>query len=111
ACSTCTSSAPDANFGDGSLTSQVGAIDKAGTIASSPAGSTSLVDTSPPDTSITSQPSNPSGSSSASFEFSGTDPSPPGSGVDRFECKLDGAAFSTCTSPAPYSSLDQKSVV
>src|SRR5204863_256265 len=77
----CTSGVSYSGLGDGSHTFQVRAIDKAGNVDPDPASFTWLVDTQAPDTSITSHPSNPSGSSSASFEFTGTDPSP-GSGVD-----------------------------
>src|SRR5204863_411697 len=83
------------------------ATDKAGNVELPPtppgtADSTTLVDTTSPDTSITSHPSNPSSSGSASFSFDGTDA---GSGVDHFECKLDGAAFASCTSGINYTSL------
>jgi hypothetical protein len=101
---TCTSPASYSGLAEGSHTFQVRAIDKAGNADASPASFTWLIDTTPPDTTITSNPADPSGSSSASFAFNGTDPSP-ASGVDRFECKLDAAAFATCTSPASYSGL------
>jgi hypothetical protein len=61
------------------------------------------VDDSPPDTAIDSGPANPSNSSDASFDFSGTDSG--GSGVAIFECRLDGGSFSDCASPQSYSSL------
>src|SRR5207249_9640427 len=61
---------------DGQHTFQVRAVDKAGNTDLSPASFSWLVDTTPPETSITSHPTDPSGSSSASFEFGGTDPAP-----------------------------------
>jgi Ca2+-binding RTX toxin-like protein len=60
-------------------------------------------DTTAPDTTIDSSPTDPSNSSSASFTFSGTDTG--GSGVASFECKLDGGSFASCTSPQNYSGL------
>ena len=51
-----------------------------------------------PTVTITGQPSNPSGANSASFVFDASEPS-------TFECKLDGAAFESCTSPKPYTGL------
>src|SRR4029077_8311296 len=61
-------------------------------------------DSTPPDTSITAHPTDPSSSSAASFSFAGTDNvTPPGSLT--FECKLDAGAFAPCTSPKSYSSL------
>ncbi len=61
-------------------------------------------DTTPPDTTITSNPSNPSNSASATFSFTGSDPG--GSGVASFQCQLDGAGgFSACTSPRTYTGL------
>jgi hypothetical protein len=63
-----------------------------------------VVDTTPPDTKITSSPSNPIYSNSATFTFTGTDNVTP-SGSLTFECKLDSGAWTACTSPKTYSSL------
>jgi uncharacterized protein len=60
------------------------------------------LDSSAPDTSIDSHPSNPSNSSSATFTFSGTDS---GSGLLSFECQLDAGGFAACPSPKNYSGL------
>jgi hypothetical protein len=89
------------------------AVDKAGNreaTPSTPDGATTqtVQDSVAPDTSITSQPSNPSNSSSASFSFTYSDASP-SSGLKRFECNLDGAGFTTCSSPQSYSSLAEGS--
>jgi hypothetical protein len=56
------------------------------------------VDTTAPDTSLDSSPTNPS-SPDVSFAFSSTEAG------STFECSLDGAAFSACTSPQAYSGL------
>jgi hypothetical protein len=56
------------------------------------------IDTAPPNTSITSNPSALSNSASPSFGFSSTE-------SGSFECSLDGAAFAACTSPKAYSGL------
>ena len=58
-------------------------------------------DTTPPDTTIDSGPSATvsSTSASASFTFSSTEAN------STFECSLDGAAYSGCTSPKSYSAL------
>jgi len=53
----------------------------------------------PPDTSITSAPSNPSKISSASFSFTSPDAG------STFQCSLDGAGFVGCASPQSYSNL------
>lgn len=52
-----------------------------------------------PDTTITSNPPDPSLSSSATFTFESDDPSA------TFECQLDGGGFSACTSPVDYVGL------
>jgi RTX calcium-binding nonapeptide repeat (4 copies) len=59
-------------------------------------------DTTPPETTITSGPSGTVNSSSASFAFSSTEPS-------TFECALDGASFSSCSSPQNYTALSEGS--
>jgi uncharacterized repeat protein (TIGR02543 family) len=59
------------------------------------------VDTGPPDTTITSGPSGTVRSTTASFGFSSSE-----SG-STFECGLDGAPFTACTSPKDYSALSQ----
>lgn len=56
------------------------------------------------DTSLDVTPPASSNSTDASFEFSGSDA---GSGIARFECQLDGADFTTCTSPQSYSNLSE----
>ena len=61
------------------------------------AGSPPPADTTPPDTTITSAPAD-GNSTDASFSFTSTEPG-------TFQCALDGAAWSSCTSPAGYSGL------
>src|SRR5512135_403002 len=51
------------------------------------------VDTTPPDTTIDSHPSDPSNSASADLAFSASETG------STFECRVDGAAFAPCTSP------------
>jgi LPXTG-site transpeptidase (sortase) family protein len=100
--SACTSPQNYAGLSDGSHTFDVRAVDSAGNIDSSPASYTWVVDTAPPDTSITANPANPTNNVNASFSFTGTDS---GSGVASFECQLDGGGFSACTSPQNYLGL------
>jgi hypothetical protein len=50
----------------------------------------SLLDTTPPQTTIVSKPPNPSGSSTAFFAYASNEPG------SSFECTLDGAAFAAC---------------
>jgi hypothetical protein len=56
--------------------------------------------TTPPDTTITASPSNPSTSTSASFTFTSTE-------AGTFQCQLDGAGFTSCTSPQNFTVLSQ----
>ena len=60
---------------------------------SNPVGVAVVPDTTPPDT-----------STSPSFGFSGTDDATPPASLG-FECQLDGAGFSPCTSPKTYTGL------
>jgi hypothetical protein len=66
-----------------------------------PAPDVAVDGTPPPSPTITSAPPGVSGSSSASFTF--TD----GDGGATFQCRLDGAAFSACTSPINYGGLGE----
>ena len=62
-----------------------------------------LMDTTPPDTSIDSGPSDPSASASASFSFSSSEAG------STFECQLDSGGFSACTNPKTYTGLSDGS--
>ena len=85
-------------LGDGEHTFSVRAIDTVGNIDATPARRTWTVDTTAPNTSISSGPSGTVGSSSASFGFSTTE-------AGTFECRLDSGAWGACTSPKSYSGL------
>ncbi len=58
-------------------------------------------DTTPPETTVTSGPSGPVNSSFAEFRFSSSEPD------SVFECSLNSAPFSRCTSPQPYFALPE----
>lgn len=60
-------------------------------------------DTTAPEGVITKGPPNKSKSKTATFEFSGNEPGA------TFECRLDSAAFASCTSPKRYSGLKKGS--
>jgi CSLREA domain-containing protein len=102
----CTSPQSYSGLSDGSHTFQVRAVDNVGNVDPTPASFTWIVDTTAPDTTIDSTPSNPSNSSNASFSFSGTDS---GTGVASFQCAIDGGGFSGCTSPKTYTGLSDGS--
>lgn len=95
--SSCTSPFTTSSLTDGSHTFQVRATDGVGNQDASPASFTFTVDATAPNTTIDTNPSDPSTSADATFTFSGND----GSGVGglTFQCKLDAASFSSCTSP------------
>ena len=84
---------------DGPYTIRAKAIDNENNV-STVASTTFTIDrTAPPTPTITANPPNPSTSTSASFGFTDAEP-----GVS-FECRIDGGAYSACTSPKSYSSL------
>jgi hypothetical protein len=77
----------------------VRAIDAVGNADATPASySWTVVDTTPPETTITSGPVGTVASTSANFDFTATEPG-------TFACSLDGAEFSSCASPQAYSGL------
>jgi subtilisin family serine protease len=84
--------------GDGAKALTATAYDTFGnSSASAPVNVT--VDNTPPETTITGKPPSPSGSPSATFEFSASEPG------SSFECSLDGGAYAACGSPRTYDGL------
>ena len=104
----CTSPKTYADPGAGSHTFEVRAVDQAGNIDASPATHTwNIADTVAPNTSISHQPTNPSTTSSASFQFTGTDNLSSTANL-TYECRIDSSApgdFAACTNPKQYFSL------
>ena len=63
-----------------------------------------IADNDPPDTMISSRPTDPSATAFAQFAFTGSQPL---SAIARFECSLDGKSFTICNSPVNYSNLSE----
>ena len=95
--SSCTSSQSYSGLSSGPHNFQVKAIDPSGNIDFSPAAYNWSVDAIAPETTITSGPSGTVSLTSATFEFSSSEPN------STFQCSLDGSTFSFCMSPAAYS--------
>ncbi|HEV2902653.1 MAG TPA: DNRLRE domain-containing protein, partial [Gaiellaceae bacterium] len=90
----------------GPHTFQVRAIDGAGNVdPSADSYSWTITDGTPPETTISGKPSDPSTLSSATFTFGGTDNLDSAADL-RYECRFDGdAEFTACTSPKTYTGL------
>ncbi|MGC8928466.1 MAG: hypothetical protein ACP5QK_11145 [Myxococcota bacterium] len=97
----CVSPATYNSLSDGNHTFYVRAIDLSGNIDSTPADYEWKIDTVPPDTTILTNPPAITNSKNAGFTFNCSDDTIP----CTFECSLDGAAFSLCTSPIQYTNL------
>ena len=95
----CTSPYTTAALADGPRTFEVRAIDAAGNVDPSPASRSFVVDTAPPDTTINSGPSGLTNDNTPTFTFSSAD-----TGAS-FECRVDTAAFASCTSPYTTAAL------
>jgi hypothetical protein len=83
------------SLANGKYTFEVLAIDPAGNIQPAPTPfewtvNNSLLDTTPPETSIATRPPDPSSSSSASFTYTSNEPG------STFECKIDSGGFLAC---------------
>jgi hypothetical protein len=87
---------------EGTHVFQVRARDAAGNVEDPPVFHSWQVDLTAPETEITSAPADPDNRAVASFTFRTL-------GVEAhvFECRLDGAAFSACTSAVTYSGLGE----
>jgi len=86
---------------DGSHNFEVRATDLAGNVDPTPALAGFAIDTTSPETAISSAPSGTIETSSASFAFEASE-------LGSFECRIDSddpAAWSACSSPQSYSSL------
>jgi large repetitive protein len=95
----CGSPQPYTGLADGTHTFAVRATGTGGT---GPATIYSwTVDTTGPATAITQKPADPTNSRSATFTFSASEP------LATFQCKLDDAAFASCTSPQTYGDLGE----
>ena len=105
---TCASPYNIQNLADGGHTFDVKAVNPAGEDAS-PAthawtvstGSGTPTPSATPETTITSSPTDPSASTSATFVFSAD------IGGSSFECKLDDGSWAACVSPKTYSALSE----
>ena len=98
----CTSPQTYTGLADGSHMFRVRAIDDAGNTGPETTFAWTIITVPPPAPTITSSPTDPSNSTSASLGFTG------GSGIS-FLCRLDGGVFTPCTSPKGYSGLAEGS--
>ena len=86
----------------GTHTFDVRASDLAGNTDATAASRTwtvSTPDTTPPDTAITAGPSGSTAATTASFSFSSSE------AASTFECRIDAAAYGSCSSPKAYAGL------
>jgi CSLREA domain-containing protein len=90
---TCTSPRTTAALADGPHNIRVRALDTAGNLDATPAIRNFTVETSAPDTTITSGPAGLTNDSTPSFGFESNEP------ASIFQCRIDSAAFAPCTSP------------
>ncbi len=97
----CASPLEYSGLATGSHTFTVVAEDAIGNIDPTPPHYSWTIDTTPFATTITSQPSNPSNSKSASFSFISK------KADATFQCKLDNSSFSSCPSPITYTELGE----
>ncbi len=95
----CASPTSYSKLAPGSHTFSVRATDALGNTDATPAfTSWTVVDSTPPETTITDGPSGTTPATSASFSFSADEPA-------SFECSLDAAAYTSCSTPQSYSGL------
>ena len=88
---------------DGGYTVRAIPTDGAGNVGTSVSTTFTIDTTPPPAPTIGSGPANPTNATTASFSFSDTQ-----AGV-TFECRLDGGAYASCSSPRAYAGLSEGS--
>jgi hypothetical protein len=81
---------------------EVRALDAAGNVDPTPAQRSWSIDTTSPNTTITSGPAVVTNDTTATLAFTATE-------AAAFQCTLDGAAYSACTSPASFAALSNGS--
>jgi hypothetical protein len=84
------------SLANGQYKFEIRAIDAAGNVQATPTAfawtvDNSLVDSTPPETTIVSRPPDPTTSPAATFTYASNEPG------SSFQCKLDGGAFSSCS--------------
>lgn len=95
----CTTPKAFTGLSEGAHTVQIRATDEAGNVDPTPSSYTWTVDTTAPGTTIDAGPAAVVKTDVATFEFSSDDP------LATFECKLDGGAWTSCTSPKALTGL------
>ena len=100
----CVSPKTYSGLSEGSHDFRVRAIDAAGNADTTPAGPHAwVVDTTPPETSISSAPASPIASADASFSIASDEAG------STFQCALDGGSYADCSDPSTYSGLSEGS--
>ena len=94
----CSSPADYTGLAAGTHRFDVRATDLSGNVDATPASHSWTIDTTAPETTITSGPPGSTFQTSASFAFSASETS-------AFSCSIDGSVFEACTSPKTYSGL------
>ncbi len=95
----CSSPETTVPLADGADTLEARATDPAGNVDPTPASRSFTVDTAAPDTTIDSGPSGPTGDATPTFTFSSSQPG------SSFECRVDGGAWGSCSTPETSSPL------
>lgn len=88
---TCTANFTTTALAQGSHTLEVRAVDLIGNVDPSPASYTWVIDTTAPQTTITTSPANPTSDPTGSFVFASNEAG------STFECRIDTGAFASCT--------------
>ena len=95
----CSTPETAASLADGAHTFEVRATDPVGNVDPTPASRSFTVDTAAPDTTIDSGPSGPTNDATPTFTFSSSQAG------STFECRVDGGAWASCSSPYTTAAL------